>query len=80
MTYAMSLNNVGFAELTQNEMMCVDGGKLGLNDLGFYLSGLGGGAIGAAVACAAWGSSAGPAGALVGAVVGGVGYWIIDQF
>lgn len=26
MTYAMNLNNVGFAELTHDEMMCVDGG------------------------------------------------------
>ncbi len=28
MTYAMNLNNIGFAELTQDEMMCVDGGNL----------------------------------------------------
>ncbi len=26
MTYAMSLNNVGFAELSNDEKMCVDGG------------------------------------------------------
>lgn len=26
MTYAMSLNNIGFAELTHVEMLCVDGG------------------------------------------------------
>ena len=28
MTYAMTLNNVGFAELTHDEMLCVDGGGL----------------------------------------------------
>lgn len=27
MTYAMSLSNVGFADLTHDEMLCVDGGS-----------------------------------------------------
>ena len=28
MTYAMTMNNVDFAELTHDEMLCVDGGNL----------------------------------------------------
>ncbi|MGB9680560.1 MAG: hypothetical protein ACPLW7_00465 [Minisyncoccia bacterium] len=69
----------GFMELTEDNLMLIDGGKLGWNDMGFYLSGLGGGAMGSVIAGSIYGSSAGPAGALIGAIVGGGVYWLLDQ-
>lgn len=66
MTYAMSLNNVGFAELTQNEMMCVDGG------INWGAIGVGLAAVGLAVAIVGTaGLAAVPVSVIVGAGTAG---------
>ncbi|ADL42453.1 hypothetical protein COB47_1154 [Caldicellulosiruptor obsidiansis OB47] len=68
-------------ELKGTELLDVSGGgNLKLNDLGFYLSGVGGTTLGYVVAGAVFGSAAGPVGSLVGAIIGGGVYWLIDQF
>ncbi|WPX10091.1 hypothetical protein [Anaerocellum danielii] len=67
-------------ELGEIELLDIQGGKLGWNDLGFYISGVGGGVLGAAIAGAAFGSAAGPIGSFVGALIGGGVYWLLDQF
>ena len=66
-------------ELAEDDLMTIDGGILGWNDLGFYVSGVGGGAMGAVIAGSMYGSSSGPTGALIGALVGGGVYWLLDQ-
>lgn len=60
-----------FKDLTMNETMVLDGGKLGWNDMGFYISGAGGAVIGFAVA--------GPPGAFFGGIAASGIYALLDQ-
>ena len=74
----LALKTGAFETLDKNEMLAVDGG-VSWNDVGLYVSGAAGGALGAA-ACAGIGAKkggtvgaflGGPGGAAVGAIVGG---------
>lgn len=74
------LRSTSALELNETELLNISGGKLGWNDLGMYLSGVGGGVLGGAIAGAVFGSAAGPIGSFLGAIIGGGVYWLLDQF
>ncbi len=73
------MNSIGFNEISQEELLAIDGGGF-WSEVAYYAFAGGMGALGGAVGTAIGGPIGGAVGARVGFVVGGMaGAWAGDQ-